>query len=883
MKRIALTVALGSLLALAGLTPSGPALFAQPNRLVSPDNGHVALGLAVRRLNTIGRFLQATAHPDDEGNGLLAMLSRGQGMQVALFTMTRGNGGQNEIGPELFEDLAVVRTAELLAAHRLDGADQYFARAVDFGYSFSTEETFRKWGKDEILADTVRIIRMLRPDVITAMPPDGTGGGQHHQASALITREAFRAAADPARFPEQIDKGLRPWQAKKLYFLAGFGRMRMAPAGVRTVPVDLNVFDHLLGRTYAEIGAEARAMHKCQGIGQVLPLPGPSGSSYRLADTVLAGQAGKEETGLFDGIDTSLAGLAAYAGPTPPAGLTAGLAAIAAEAERAQALFDERGDGATVPAIMAGIAAVQALRLQLRSFNLSAALAFEIEHRLLSKLRDFEHAALLAHGIVINALANDGLVYGGQPVRVSVSAANFGSAGIEVAMVGLQGFDGEAAVCRTGAVAPGSVFTCALDVKIPANAEATEPYWKPEPGAARSAFRAGVPFGVPFEPTPFRVRVIFRLAGTEIGTDVPVIFRSGADLFTGEKRVELLVVPAFSVRMNPGVVIVPAGARGLGRTVFVTVVNGTKGRASGTVKVRAPAGWTVTPPSMPVSLANEDEAFTVRFDVTVPPTVRTGDYRIAAEVTSSAFPGVAFSRGYQAVEYPHFTRRHVMHDAAASVKVLDVKTTPAVSVGYIMGVGDVVPQALEQIGATVTFIGADELAWGDLSKYDVIMTGIRAYERRADLRAYNRRLLEYVEGGGTAIVQYNKMEFNQAQYGPFPVRVSGSRATAEDAPVQVLVPDHPLFNSPNKVDPGTWDGWVQERGLYFLGERDPKYVDLIQVDEPFEYNKGIKTGALVEARYGKGRWLYLGLGLWRQVQAGTPGAYELLANLVSLR
>ena len=314
----------------------------------------------------------------------------------------------------------------------------------------------------------------------------------------------------------------------------------------------------------------------------------------------------------------------------------------------------------------------------------------------------------------------------------------------------------------------------------------------------------------------------------------------------------------------------------------MTVINGTKSAASGSVTLAAPEGWQVTPASSPVTFSHEDEARTVRFAVKMPAALAPGDFTLKAAMTSPAAPGVTFDRGYQVVEYPHIQRHHVLHDAASAFKVQSVKTTPGVNVGYIMGVGDVVPDALEQIGAKVTLIDADELAWGDLSRYQVIFTGIRAYERRQDLRAYNRRLLDYAEAGGTVIVQYNKTEFNEAQYGPYPARVSSSRATDENAPVIMLVPNNPVFNLPNKVTDATWKGWVQERGLYFLGEKDAKYADLLQIDEPFEFNKGLKKGALVEAIAGKGRWLYVGLGLWRQVMAGTPGAFELLANMVNL-
>jgi hypothetical protein len=280
-----------------------------------------------------------------------------------------------------------------------------------------------------------------------------------------------------------------------------------------------------------------------------------------------------------------------------------------------------------------------------------------------------------------------------------------------------------------------------------------------------------------------------------------------------------------------------------------------------------------------VSVAREDEEVTVRFTLRPPAGVASGLYKVKARVTSGQ---ASFDRGYQVVEYAHTERRHVLHPAEVDIRVLDVRTAPGVHVGYVMGVGDQVPPALVQLGARVTLLDADELAWGDLSKYDVIMTGVRAYERRADLRANNQRLLDYAARGGTVIVQYNKFEFNEAQYAPLAAKVSANRVTDERAPVRVLVPDHPVFTWPNAIGPSTWEGWVQERGLYFLGERDPQYVDLVESEDPFEYNKGPRRGALVEARVANGRWLYVGLGLWRQLPAGTSGAYELMANLIGL-
>jgi len=256
-----------------------------------------------------------------------------------------------------------------------------------------------------------------------------------------------------------------------------------------------------------------------------------------------------------------------------------------------------------------------------------------------------------------------------------------------------------------------------------------------------------------------------------------------------------------------------------------------------------------------------------------------GEYHVRA-VASDA--GRQYDRGYQVIEYPHIRRQHIYHSADTTLKVVDVKTMPNLTIGYVMGVGDEVPPAIEQLGAKLEFLAADDLAWGNLSRFDAIVTGVRAYERRDDLRANNSRLLEYVRNGGTAVIQYNKFEFNQAQYGPYPAKVSQNRVADENSPVTILAANDPLLTFPNKITEAAWKGWVQERGLYFLGDRDPRYRDLVQLEDPFPYNKGPKTGALVETTYGKGRWVYVGLGLWRQLPAGVDGAYQILANLISL-
>ncbi|HEY3883834.1 MAG TPA: NEW3 domain-containing protein, partial [Vicinamibacterales bacterium] len=620
---------------------------------------------------------------------------------------------------------------------------------------------------------------------------------------------------------------------------------------------------------------------------------GGGGATYALMETMIPEEKGKNETSLFDGIDTTLAGLARYAGAEPPAALSGALAAIASDAERAQKAFDEGSDAAAAEPIEAGLTALRALEDQIGSMGLSEDGKYEIEFRLKQKEHDYEDAVLAAHGLMFDALADDGLIIRGQPLKLSLVAINRGASDVTVTGIDVAGFSAPAS-CTPGPAKKASFYSCAADVHVPADAKLTAPYfhddyWKHPENLARNEFDPGVPFGAAFAPSPFHATYHIHAGSVDVSRDVAVQYRYVKDLYFGDKRMELNVVPAFSVKVTPTLAVIPgvraagAAAKPVDREIFVAVTNGTKGAADATVKLQVPAGWTATPATAPIRFTHEDEALSARFRVAAPASVKFGEYPVRAVVTSSATGAETFSEGYQDIEYPHVERRQVIKPAEVAMKVIDVKTIPGLTVGYIVGVGDQVPPAIEQLGAKLTYIDADELAWGNLSKYDVIVTGVRAYERRDDLRAYNRRLLDYVERGGTMIVQYNKMEFNQQQYGPFPARVSNNRVTDENAPVDVLKPEDPVFNRPNKVGQATWQGWVQERGLYFLGDdKDPKYTDLVSMVDPFPDNPGVKRGALVEAKYGKGRWIYVGLGLWRQLPAGTDGAYQLLANLISL-
>ena len=873
-------------------------------RPIDLEDGDVALGLMLRHLNNTGVFMQATAHPDDESNALHVLLNRGQGVRTILATATRGDGGQNEIGPEIFDALAVLRTEELAALHRFDATEQYFTRAVDFGFSFSIEETMEKWGHDEILGDYVRLIRMTRPDVMLGMSPVANGGGFHHNSSGILSREAFKIAGDPAKYPEQIREGLRPWQPKKYYYPGGggpggggrggrAGAPPAPPAGapsadamvsLKNVAVDTSGFDVLLGRTYSEIGTEERSMHKCQGMAQLLSLPA-AGAAQRLMlmDTFVTEPAGDERS-LFDGIDTTIPGLATYAPGQPPQALVAGLRAIADQVAAAQKQFDAEGAYSAAPALVAGLNATRALRQQLATMGLSEDARFNIDARLKTKEDEFSQAVTLAHGLRLEVIADDGVVVPTEAVRVSVVLGDRGPRPVTIRSVAFDGFDG-AAACPAQTLNQGGAFRCDSPLKIPADAKTTKPYWKVIPGTGRYAFEPDAPFGLPFRPTPFRAHVTIAASGADITMDVPVQYRYEGAALEGEKRMELTVVPKLALRVSPDVAIDPAG-RGTNpsaveREIRVKVSNNDKGATTGQVRLDVPAGWRVTPPSAPVTFKNEDEELTLRFMVRPAATTALGQYTIKAVATVGT---QSFDEGYQVVEYPHTRRRQLEIPAAVNFKVMDVRVPPNVTVGYVMGSGDEVPTALRQLGAKVEMLDADELAWGDLSRFDAIVTGVRAYERRSDLVANNQRILDYAAKGGTVLVQYNRHDrngFNDTQTGPYPARVTVSRVTDENGEVQILAGDNPAFHYPNEIGKSVWNGWVQERGTYFLETQDPHYIDLLQVYEPFENNKGWKKGALVEAAVGKGHWVYVGLGLWRQMAAGTDGAYQLMANLIS--
>ncbi len=828
------------------------------------DRGITGFGLALRKLDTVGSVLYVTAHPDDENNGVLVRLSRGQGLRTGLLTLTRGDGGQNEIGPELFEAIGVLRSEELLAVHRYDGVEQYFSRAYEFGYSFSVEETFEKWGHEDTLRDVVRVIRTFRPHVMLSMNPGGRGGGQHHQTSARLTAEAFRAAADPARFPELTHEGLRPWKTSRLFQQSRFRRRPQVDAEQPPAyTVDIGEYDPLLGESFAELGMRARSRHRCQGM-NVLPRPGSRASRYSLADSTVVSP--EEATDFFTGIDHSLISLTAYDNSLAPI-----LAELQQSVDRARSSYAASAYDEAVGQVMTGLALVRKA--------LDSTTADEARHLLRQKEKDFTDAAAKGHFMQFEAFTRhtrDGMVVPGERFKVDVRYFSHGGAAIEDASLHLLVPTGWTTK-RLESTESSQIF----EVEVGEEADLSQPYWyRPDPRVDRYEIREGFNGYEPF-PAPFVVaRLEYSSGGVVSSLETPAEFRWFDAEAAQDSRMAVKVVPPLAVSVMPKVAVFQR--RNLAaKKIQVAVRNNVPSVNRAELRLKLPTGWSSEPASREVEFRYENQEVTARFEVTPPASLPAGSLEIQAVASSG---GSEFRKGYQTIAYPHIQTRHLYHRAVSRVEVIDLDIPGDLEVGYVMGVGDDVGIATEELGVPVTYLAEEDLARGDLSRYDVIVLGVRAYLNRQDLVANNQRLLDYVHAGGHLVVQYNKYEFSREQFTPFPMKINrpADRISVEESPVRLLVPAHPIFNAPNRISEDDWEGWVQERSTYMWGEWDENFTPLVEMEDPRPFNAGAKQGGLVLARYGEGTYLFVGLGFFRQLPAGVPGAYRLWSNAISL-
>ena len=899
-------------------TPQQAARIDPNAQAIDEDRGASGLSRALAAIRTRASILMITAHPDDEDGGMLAAETRGRGTRGALLTLTRGEGGQNAMSVDMYDELGLVRTQELLQADRYYGVDQYWGSVIDYGFSKTREEAIEKWGYDRVLSDVVRVVRMTRPLILTSSfvgaPTDGHG---NHQVAGQMAQEAFNAAADPKWFPEQIREGLRPWAPAKVYARVPF----FAPTKDKTiydyatdkyVPIrfrnyvdnswinerpatNLEIpegrFDPTVGLTYMQIGRTGWGFQKTQNGGGTTPPEGIYSATYHRYGSRVDGAA-KDST-FYDGIDISLAGIASLAqGDT--AFLKHGLQGISQAADEASDKYRPANPSQIAPFLADGLKQTRDLLGAVNSSSLAEPGKSDVAFELSVKQQQFEKALALALGISFDAVVApdkepDNRFGGGQAVTftiaipgqkfaVQASLHNNGAQDVEVEDIAVVPSDGKGWVIKTdkpaaSALAAGTESKLKFSIVAPEDATLTKAYFtrpnqeQPYYNLTDERFR-----NLSLAPYPLSAAVRLNFNG------VPFSLRrvvSANQRLEGIGIVEdpLLVAPALSLSVTPS-----AGAVPLTSTSFTFTCglrSNVKGPAKGSVRLRLPAGWESSPAQAPFSFARDGDSENMTFEVT-PHGLKAGDYEIRAVAD---YDGKTYEEGFRLVGYAGLRPYPSYHAATYKAVGVDVKTAQNLHVGFLPGTGDDVPRALEDLGVQLQTLSASDIETGDLSHFDAIVLGVRAYAVRPELRAANGRLLSYVNNGGVLIVQYNVQNFDP-NYGPYPLTVGNApRVVDETSEVKILEPQNPLFNWPNKITTADFSGWQEERGHGFLQKWDEHYLSLIETHDP---DQDPQKGGLLLTSYGKGFYVYNAFALYRQLPEGVPGAYRILANLVSL-
>jgi LmbE family N-acetylglucosaminyl deacetylase len=864
------------------------------------DRGAAGILSALEKLPVYVRVLHTTAHPDDESAGTLTWLSRKFHAQTALFCLTRGEGGQNILGNEKYEALGLVRTGELLEACKFYGTELYFGKVLDFGFSKTAEETLSKWDHEATLEDMVRFIRQWRPTIIISRFQGNAGDGHgHHQAAGILTREAFRASGDPQKFPDQLNHGLPCWQAKKLYIsarmweksLPGNAAAKATTSNNRAIRVPIGDYSPVLGRSYREIGSEGYSKHRSQGNGATYSSPGSAYDYFELADSVV--EIRENESSFFDSLDTSLMAIWDLAGDEKRSVsfLKGDLSAIQRTAEEALKDFRISAPGKSAAAIAKGTGLLRESIKRIDTSTLSKTAKTILAGALGSKLLDFQQAMNAVLGVSLTATTAEATAIPGQKEQITLSFYNQGSEKVTIEHASIILKQGKVAVAQPAdamdgkQLSRGSAAVSKFSLEISTDAEATEPFWylKKSSDARYSVLPTQNEFA-PFGSPEAAAEVRYLYHGKEFSIQATAMAQAG-DPLRGSDFVEFQIVPAISIILGPDIEISPIGPAAKALKLQASILNNKKGGTQGTLKLVSPAGWPVEPAQLPFSLSREGETFTTEFSLRIPPEAKPGSYAVEAIIQTE---GRDFHRGYETISYIENWTRRLYSAARSEIERFGINIAPDLTVGYIPGAGDDIPSSLKLLGIEVHTLSSEDLAFGDLSRFSAIVTGIRAYNVNQDLQANNRRLLNYVAQGGTLIVQYVRPMGRLApgstdaafDFGPYPMSVSNSdRITVEDSPVRILEPENPIFNWPNDINEDDFKGWVQERGLYFMSSWDSRYQALISGNDPGEK---AQNGGMLYALYGKGHYVYTGYSWFRQLPAGIPGAFRIFANMLSL-
>ncbi len=795
-------------------------LFVSGQSSIQLNSSEIKLGL--KKLNTLGSALYIAAHPDDENTRLLAFLAKEKKFRTGYLSLTRGDGGQNLIGNEQSELLGLIRTQELLAARRTDGAEQFFSRAIDFGFSKNSDETFRIWDKEQVLADAVWVIRKFRPDVIiTRFPEDERAGHGQHATSAIIAREAFIAAADPKRFPEQL-KYVNAWQAGRIVWNTyNFGSLNTTAED--QLKLDVGIFNPLLGKGYGEIAAESRTHHKSQGFG----------SARQRGQAVeyfihTAGILSKND--IFEGINSQWNRI--------PGGEEIGRMISAADQN-----FKTDEPSASVPALIDILKAIDRLpegywkeqKSKEVKDLIAAAAGLWFESYTLQAVQALGDSIRLRSDIVLQSKI---------PVKLlSINGQK-------------QDFDLKEGVSK-------SIQGSALAKEI------TEPYWLFE-SHPMGMFKIDDQqlIGYPEKPSAATIGFIFRISDQEISYQRPAVFKY-TDQVRGEVYQPLIVAPVVTASIADKAYVFSGNTS---KTIQV-LLKSFRDKTMGSLIPQVPSGWKIEPQKMEFNLPKKGDEKTVQFTISPDEQAESGKFTL--NIQSG---GQSYNRAHRIIDYDHIPIQNLFPLAEAKIERVELKTGGK-KIGYIAGAGDLIPESLQQIGYQVSTLSESEIMNTDLSQYDAIITGVRAYNVNERLALMQPKLMEYVIKGGTLLIQYNVNNPLLVQnIGPYPFKITRDRVTDENAGVRFLEKDHPVLNYPNKITTKDFEGWIQERGLYFLSDADPKYSRILSMNDPGETPK---DGSLLVADYGKGRFVYTSLVFFRELPAGIPGAYRLFVNLIT--
>lgn len=847
------------------------------------DHGVTGIYQKLLKLSTTASVLHTQAHPDDEAADLITYLSRGTGARSALLSLNRGESGGNVLGVESFDQLGLLRTEEFLMASSYYGLDDlYFTKLVDYGFSKRVDEAYDKWGKENVLSEMVRVIRINRPLVIISRfhgtQRDGHG---NHQAAGEISQQAFLLAGDSSVFHEQIAKeGLRPWKALKFY------RGGVTETEHWNIELNTGLYCPWLGQSYKNFSLLGYSFHRSQFGGQVNEVNGPSVQYYERLQNGPTNDA--KESSFFEGIDTSITGIFSVTGETIPNGMMPLLTGISTETAHAIATFRVNNPAAIIPFLTNGLSKVRAA-IQLLTNQLEALFMLQIKEH---QFTDVINAALNIHlqAIAIPGNTNAkrsfyeplpamGFAVAGKPFKVEIELVNNSALSIEsksIHLIAPPNWTTETEEQRLKPLQMNEIITQVYRVTVPENSAYSQPYFyrnslQQNQYLLQDKQYENLPWGMPAA----KVLVTYSINKETVEIQVPVQVRQ-ANLPYGYDKYTLKVAPAIAVNMQPLLSVIPVNNTMKSFDAHVELINNYDSVIKGNLTIKVPDGWKVEPPQTPFTFSRAGEKNNVTIKISIP-AIAKKMYTVQAVASAN---DKVYTQGYDLISHRDLDQAILYHPAVAIIKGITVNVTPGISIGYVMGVGDEVPRALEQLGAKVQLLNVNDLAVARLNQFDIIMIGTRAYAVRQDLNMYNQRVLNYAKNGGHLIVLFQTPEFVPERMAPYPAVLPGNseEVSEENSPVKLLAVNHRVLNYPNKITVADFDDWVEQRGSKFFSTWDKAYVPVIST-----YDKGQapQSGGWLMAKYGKGHYTYCAYSFHRQLPEGVEGAYRIMANLIS--